>query len=442
MFAAVERSPDVRLKYTTYRVNADRLLLEIGIFDREHTEALRCRWYYGSAQAYSQQLARRRTGMSEVLDKAFRTTGRYTTLTVVRREYFNLVETLSAREWAELQRDVSHQHPTALIDQLLDVYSAMAEARGPSISRRWRGCSRRSARSGPISRSTCRTAARREFALGCAATTGRRPRCTRSHAIAETRPRSGGLARRVSSTRDIERHTRSLPERRPDAPAGSACDAAIPDQGAGATEDTDMTDIAMKGAAIGFAVAAPVGPIGLLVMRRAAAHGWAAGFVVGAGAATADALYGVLAGCGVHGVSVWLATYGTWIRLGGGALLLALAIHTIRARPATHEAALDSRGLLRGWLGACALTLANPATILSFAAVFTGAGIVLGSGASVAWLVGGVLCGSLAWWATLASGVSVVRSRLTPAVMRGVNVVAGSVLAVWAVRTMAVALAR
>ena len=73
---------------------------------------------------------------------------------------------------------------------------------------------------------------------------------------------------------------------------------------------------------------------------------------------------------------------------------------------------------------------------------FTGAGIVLGSGASVAWLVGGVLCGSLARWATLASGVSVVRSRLTPAVMRGVNVVAGGVLAVWAVRTMAVALAR
>lgn len=198
-----------------------------------------------------------------------------------------------------------------------------------------------------------------------------------------------------------------------------------------------MTDIAMKGAAIGFAVAAPVGPIGLLVMRRAAAHGWAAGFVVGAGAATADALYGILAGCGVHGVSVWLATYGPWIRLGGGALLLALAVSIMRAKPPAHEATIDARSLARGWLGACALTLANPATILSFAAVFTGAGLVLGSGASVAWLVGGVLCGSLAWWAALASGVVLIRGRLTPRVMHGVNLVAGTALALWAVKTMA-----
>lgn len=132
VFAAVERSGDLRLKYTTYRVNADRLLLEIGIFDREHTEALRCRWYYGSANSYSQQLARRRTGMSEVLDKLSHNFDRYAdVLGVVRREYFNLIETLSAREWAELQRDVAHQHLAGLIDQLLDVYSRWLQASRP-----------------------------------------------------------------------------------------------------------------------------------------------------------------------------------------------------------------------------------------------------------------------------------------------------------------------
>lgn len=132
VFASIEHTPDTRLKYTTYRVNADHLLLEIGIFDREHTEALRCRWYYGFANAYSQQLARRRTGLSEVLDKMAHNFDRYASvLGVVRREYFNLVETLSARAWAEIQRDVAHQQMAVQIDQLLDVYSRWLQASRP-----------------------------------------------------------------------------------------------------------------------------------------------------------------------------------------------------------------------------------------------------------------------------------------------------------------------
>jgi threonine/homoserine/homoserine lactone efflux protein len=158
-----------------------------------------------------------------------------------------------------------------------------------------------------------------------------------------------------------------------------------------------------KGCLIGFAIAAPVGPIGVLCIRRTFADGRASGFATGMGAATADAFYGAVAGFGLTAISGFLLGYQHELRLVGGLFLLALGVRTMFARPSTDSAHTKSGSLLRAWTGTAVLTLANPATILSFAAVFAGAG--LGQqrhdfGDALA-LVAGVFAGSAAWWLML-----------------------------------------
>lgn len=162
----------------------------------------------------------------------------------------------------------------------------------------------------------------------------------------------------------------------------------------------------LKGIAIGFAIAAPVGPIGVLCIRRTFAEGRAMGFATGLGAATADALYGAVAGFGLTAISGFLLGYQDELRLAGGAFLLFLGVKTFVARPSTAQAPARGTGLAGAWLTTVALTLANPATILSFAAVFAGAGLGqhrYGTGEAAA-LVAGVFLGSAAWWLVL-SGV-------------------------------------
>jgi hypothetical protein len=132
VFQSLQETDDLRLKYTTYKLNADHLLLSIGIFDREHDGASRGRSYYAFANAYSQQLARRRTGMTEVLEKMSAHFDRYVGLLgVVRREYFNLVETLSQRAIAAIQQDMEHRRFVAIIDALLDAYSRWLQTSHP-----------------------------------------------------------------------------------------------------------------------------------------------------------------------------------------------------------------------------------------------------------------------------------------------------------------------
>jgi threonine/homoserine/homoserine lactone efflux protein len=127
---------------------------------------------------------------------------------------------------------------------------------------------------------------------------------------------------------------------------------------------------------LGFAIAAPVGPIGVLVIRRSLAEGRASGLASGLGAATADAAYGALAGFGLTVVTAFLVEGQGWLRLVGGAFLCYLGVRTLLARPA--EEATDVREKGGGLVGAYAstflLTLTNPTTILSFAAVFAGMG--------------------------------------------------------------------
>ena len=131
----------------------------------------------------------------------------------------------------------------------------------------------------------------------------------------------------------------------------------------------------LRGLVIGFSIAAPVGPIGVLCIRRTLADGRATGLAVGLGAAAADAVYGAVAGFGLTAVSGLLASHEGLLRLVGGLFLCYLGIRTFLSRPADHAARAGGTGLLGAFAATFGLTLANPATILSFVAVFAGLGI-------------------------------------------------------------------
>ncbi len=210
----------------------------------------------------------------------------------------------------------------------------------------------------------------------------------------------------------------------------------------------------VRGLALGFAIAAPVGPIGVLVIRRTLAEGRLAGLVSGLGAATADGIYGFIAAFGLTLVSSFLISQQSWIRLLGGLFLLYLGIKTLRApvaeRPAagfdtcacaqcrctsqtaTQPAATQPTGgrLLGNYGSTFVLTLTNPLTVLSFAAVFAGLGVGATSGdyASAAVLVLGVFLGSALWWLALSTAVSLLRSRVSPRGLRWVNRMSGLII--------------
>lgn len=186
----------------------------------------------------------------------------------------------------------------------------------------------------------------------------------------------------------------------------------------------------LQSAAIGVLIAAPVGPIGLLTMQRTLERGLAAGLATGLGAAAADAVYGAIGAYSVRWLIDLLASAKTPLALGGGALLLALAWRTWRAPVAdTAAPARDARGLLGLAAGTFALTLANPATIISFIAVFGSiGGGQPSSQLSPLWMVAGVLAGSAAWWLLLTGVIAHQRRRFTAAWRQRINQVSALLL--------------
>ena len=195
----------------------------------------------------------------------------------------------------------------------------------------------------------------------------------------------------------------------------------------------------VRGLVVGLAVAVPVGPIGVLCIRRTLADGRLAGLATGLGAATVDAFYGGIAAFGVTALSGVLLSQQVWIRLIGGLFLCYLGVKTIAAAPAERAAATAGPTPLRAYISAVALTLANPPTILSFAAIFAGLGVGTTSRASLATilLVLGVLVGSALWWVLLSSGVAAVRVRVSPRVLRWINRLSGAMLVAFGVLAFA-----
>jgi threonine/homoserine/homoserine lactone efflux protein len=195
-----------------------------------------------------------------------------------------------------------------------------------------------------------------------------------------------------------------------------------------------------RGVAVGFTVAAAVGPISLLTIRRTLAHGRVYGLVSGLGVALADASYGGIAAFGLTAVTSVLVGARAALGLIGGGFLVWLAIRTIRARPAESAVETDDRpGLAAAFLSIYGLTMTNPMTILSFAGIFAGLGLAGRGGTEAALLTIGVFLGSSLWWIGLTAVVGRLRSRVTPGALVWVNRLSGAVLLVFGCVAIAVA---
>jgi threonine/homoserine/homoserine lactone efflux protein len=182
-----------------------------------------------------------------------------------------------------------------------------------------------------------------------------------------------------------------------------------------------------KGLAFGFILAATVGPMWMLCFRRTIASGALVGLVSGMGIATADGIYGAIAAFGLTAVSGFLLGQSFWIGLIGAAFLIYLGIKALTAKPmSVQEEKVDRTGLARAFFSTLGLTLTNPPTILAFAAIFAGLGLVSSADyAAAAWIVLGVFLGSATWWILLAAGAGRLRGRLGPRLARGINVASG-----------------
>jgi len=189
-------------------------------------------------------------------------------------------------------------------------------------------------------------------------------------------------------------------------------------------------NIYLRSLLIGISIAAPVGPIGVLCIRRTMVEGRTSGLVSGLGAATADAVYGVIAGFGLTLVSGFLIAQQGWIRLLGGAFLCYLGLRTFFSPPSEGASQAPGQSLLGNYLSTFALTLTNPMTILSFAAVFASLGLAqAGNDRSAALkMILGVFSGSALWWLTLSAGVGYFRDRVTPGRMKWINRISGIVI--------------
>lgn len=198
-----------------------------------------------------------------------------------------------------------------------------------------------------------------------------------------------------------------------------------------------------KGLLIGVSIAAPVGPIGLLCIRRSLEQGRVAGLATGLGAATADAAYGCIAGFGLTAISGFLLEHVSWLRLAGGVALCYLGAHTFLAPPPQREAHLKAGGLLSAYFSTLALTLANPMTILSFVALFAGFGLVATpSYPAAATLVAGVFVGSGLWWLFLSASVASMRGRLSGTRLRSINRASGAAIVAFGLYALSTLIAR
>ena len=193
----------------------------------------------------------------------------------------------------------------------------------------------------------------------------------------------------------------------------------------------------IKGVILGFSIAAPVGPIGVLCIRRTLSNGLLNGFLSGLGTATADAIYGCIAAFGLTVVSTFLINSQFYLHLIGGLFLLYLGYKTFQSVPAEIAAKANGKGLFGSYTSAFFLTLTNPLTIMSFAAVFAGLGIGTAGGEfASALLVLGVFIGSMLWWLFLSGTVNLLRTRFDKKRLHWVNQISGVVITAFGILSL------
>ena len=191
-----------------------------------------------------------------------------------------------------------------------------------------------------------------------------------------------------------------------------------------------MFETIAKGLLIGFSIAAPVGPIGVLCIRRTLADGRRFGLASGLGAATADAFYGCIAGFGLVVISNFLINQQIWLNLFGGVFLLYLGIRTLLQKPATQAAQSKGTSLIGAFGSTFLLTLTNPITVFTYLAVFSGLGIgTIGAEYGTAALfILGIFSGSALWWFILSFGVGLLREKVGAPMLLWINRISGLII--------------
>jgi threonine/homoserine/homoserine lactone efflux protein len=186
----------------------------------------------------------------------------------------------------------------------------------------------------------------------------------------------------------------------------------------------------IKGLIIGLSIAVPVGPIGILCIRRTLTQGRMVGFLSGLGAATADGLYGAIAGFGLTFLVNFLIGQQIWLRMIGGGLLCILGAKTFLSKPAEQGASIEENSLWNAYLSTFFLTLTNPMTILFFTAVFAGLGVGSTSGdyVSAGILVLGVFIGSATWWLVLSGFTGILEGLLNFKRLQWLNRISGLII--------------
>lgn len=193
----------------------------------------------------------------------------------------------------------------------------------------------------------------------------------------------------------------------------------------------DALPLPLRGLLIGFSIAAPVGPIGLLCIQLTLNRGRRYGFAAGLGAATADAFYGFVAGFGLTLISQFLLSQQRWLQLMGGLFLCYLGLRTFfTIPPEENTLQADTRGATAVTLQTFFLTLTNPVTILAFTAIFAGMGLAnqsLSAGQAAVFVLS-VFAGSALWWLLLSGGVSLLHGRIRPTHLRWINRLSGLII--------------
>jgi threonine/homoserine/homoserine lactone efflux protein len=194
------------------------------------------------------------------------------------------------------------------------------------------------------------------------------------------------------------------------------------------------TSFLVRGLLIGLSVAAAVGPMSVLCMQRTMHKGFRYGLISGLGIATADGLYGCIAGFGLTVIATFLVNQQGWIRAIGGLFLAYLGCKTLLTKPAERAAvATDVTGFVGAYISTFLLTLTNPLTILSFVAIFAGLGVGGGKNSPLAALlvVCGVFLGSASWWFLLTGGISLLRRKFTSRWLLWINRISGGIIALF-----------
>ena len=194
-----------------------------------------------------------------------------------------------------------------------------------------------------------------------------------------------------------------------------------------------MDDFFLKGLILGFSIAVPVGPIGILCIQRSLNRGFWAGFVSGLGAATADTVYGLIAAFGITAVSTIMIAQADLLGIAGGLFLCYLGVKTFKSKPATVAMDDHSKSFIGNYASTFVLTITNPMTILAFTLIFSGMGLASASSttASSAMMVLGVFVGSSLWWLLLTGGASWLKDRFDSSKMGWINRIACVVIVVF-----------